>query len=168
MSERKFKYVGTRPIRHDGFDKVTGRAQFGADQNLPGMLQGAILRSPHAHAHIRSIDTRKAPALEGVKGFAQMFPRDFCSTIGCRDLLMHVRECSLTLPQLKEAMCELNLHFVGFDSLPTSVTNAFRQEHGDQSVCSMDEWHAFDESHPNTLTWYLFWCYHVPPPPPSQ
>ena len=67
MSEKKYKVVGTRPIRHDGFDKVTGRAQFGADQNLPGMLQGAILRSPHAHAHIRSIDTRKALALEGVK-----------------------------------------------------------------------------------------------------
>lgn len=52
MSERKFKYVGTRPIRHDGFDKVTGRAQFGADHSLPGMLQGAVLRSPHAHARI--------------------------------------------------------------------------------------------------------------------
>jgi len=67
MSERKFKYVGTRPIRHDGFDKVTGRAQFGADHSLPGMLQGAILRSPHAHARIRSIDTTKAEALDGVK-----------------------------------------------------------------------------------------------------
>ncbi|MGI9591906.1 MAG: xanthine dehydrogenase family protein molybdopterin-binding subunit, partial [Myxococcota bacterium] len=67
MTERKFKYVGTRPIRHDGFDKVTGRAEFGADQSLPGMLQGAILRSPHAHAKIKSIDTRKAEALDGVK-----------------------------------------------------------------------------------------------------
>jgi CO/xanthine dehydrogenase Mo-binding subunit len=67
MSEHKFKYVGTRPIRHDGFDKVTGRAQFGADQNLPGMLQGAILRSPHAHAKILRIDTSKAMALDGVK-----------------------------------------------------------------------------------------------------
>ena len=66
MSERKFKYVGTRPIRHDGFDKVTGRAQFGADQSLPGMLQGAILRSPHAHARIVRIDTSKAEALSGV------------------------------------------------------------------------------------------------------
>ena len=67
MSEKKYKYVGTRPIRHDGFDKVTGRAQFGADQNLPGMLQGAILRSPHAHARIKGIDTSKALALDGVK-----------------------------------------------------------------------------------------------------
>ena len=54
MSERKFKYVGTRPIRHDGLDKVTGRANYGADFELPGMLHGAILRSPHAHARIVS------------------------------------------------------------------------------------------------------------------
>ena len=55
MSERKFKYVGTRPIRHDGLDEVTGRARFGADLELPGMLEGAVLRSPHAHARIRRI-----------------------------------------------------------------------------------------------------------------
>ncbi len=62
MSERKFKHVGTRPIRHDGIEKVTGRANFGADHSLPGMLHGAVLRSPHAHARIVSIDA--APALE--------------------------------------------------------------------------------------------------------
>ncbi len=67
MSERKFKYVGTRPIRHDGLDKVTGRAEFGADQEMPGMLWGAILRSPHAHARIRQIDASKALAAPGVK-----------------------------------------------------------------------------------------------------
>src|SRR5262245_24560242 len=67
MSERKFKYVGTRPIRHDGIDKVTGRANFGADMKLPGMLWGRILRSPHAHARVVSIDTSKAEALPGVK-----------------------------------------------------------------------------------------------------
>jgi CO/xanthine dehydrogenase Mo-binding subunit len=67
MSERKFKYVGSRPIRHDGLDKVTGRANYGADFELPGMLHGAILRSPHAHARIVAIDTSKARSLEGVK-----------------------------------------------------------------------------------------------------
>ena len=66
MSERKFTAVGTRPIRHDGLDKVTGRANFGADFSLPGMLHGAILRSPHAHARILSIDTAPAEKLEGV------------------------------------------------------------------------------------------------------
>jgi CO/xanthine dehydrogenase Mo-binding subunit len=60
-------YVGTRTIRPDGVDKVTGRARFGADFNLPGQLIGRVLRSPHAHARIVSIDTSKAEALPGVK-----------------------------------------------------------------------------------------------------
>ena len=61
------KYVGTRPWRPDGVDKVTGRAKFGADISLPGMLVGRMLRSPHAHARIRSIDASKARTLPGVK-----------------------------------------------------------------------------------------------------
>ncbi|MDR3475889.1 MAG: xanthine dehydrogenase family protein molybdopterin-binding subunit, partial [Devosia sp.] len=61
------RVVGTRPIRPDGVDNVTGRAQFGADFALPGMLVGKIKRSPHAHARIVAIDTRKARALPGVK-----------------------------------------------------------------------------------------------------
>ncbi len=64
---RDFKVVGTRPDRPDGIDKVTGRARFGADMVLPGMLTGRILRSPHAHARIKRIDTSKAEALSGVK-----------------------------------------------------------------------------------------------------
>ncbi len=64
---RAFRHVGTRPDRPDGFDKVTGRARFGADMQAPGMLHAAILRSPHAHARILRIDTSKAEALEGVK-----------------------------------------------------------------------------------------------------
>ena len=67
QKERKFEQVGTRPIRHDGVDKVTGRARYGADIALPGMLHGTMLRSPHAHARIRSIDASKAAALPGVK-----------------------------------------------------------------------------------------------------
>ena len=63
----ELKSVGKRPIRPDGWDKVTGRAEFGADLSAPGMLVGKILRSPHAHARIKSIDTRKAAALPGVK-----------------------------------------------------------------------------------------------------
>jgi len=64
---QKFKYIGTRPDRPDGLDKVTGRARFGADFSMPGMLHGAILRSPHAHAKIVKIDTTRALALKGVK-----------------------------------------------------------------------------------------------------
>ena len=64
--ESKFKVVGTRPVRHDGTDKVTGRAIYGADIQLPGLLHGKILRSPHAHARIKSIDTERASAHPGV------------------------------------------------------------------------------------------------------
>ena len=71
----QFNVVGTRPIRHDGLDKVTGRAKYGADVNMPGMLHGKILRSPHAHARILSIDTSKAEALPGV--MAVLTSRDF-------------------------------------------------------------------------------------------
>ena len=66
MSEQTFKYVGTRPIRHDGLDKVTGRANYGADFTLPGMLYAHIVRSPHAHARIVSIDTAAAAKMPGV------------------------------------------------------------------------------------------------------
>ncbi|PHP65364.1 oxidoreductase [Zhengella mangrovi] len=63
----EFKLVGTRPDRPDGLDKVTGRARYGADISAPGMLWAAVVRSPHAHARIRRIDTSKAEALAGVK-----------------------------------------------------------------------------------------------------
>jgi len=62
-----YRVIGTRPIRHDGIDKVTGRAKYGADYSFPGMLYGKVLRSPYAHANIKSIKTDKAAALPGVK-----------------------------------------------------------------------------------------------------
>ena len=65
-SETKFRVIGTRPIRHDGEDKVTGRAKYGADYALPGMLHGTVLRSPHAHARIKSINIAKALKHPGV------------------------------------------------------------------------------------------------------
>jgi len=65
--KRKLKSVGTRPLRPDGIEKVTGKARYGADFNMPGQLVGRILRSPHAHAKIKKIDTSKAEKLKGVK-----------------------------------------------------------------------------------------------------
>ena len=67
LSNQEYKVVGTRPIRPDGADKVTGKARYAADTNLPGLLFGRVLRSPHAHARIKSIDTSKAAALPGVR-----------------------------------------------------------------------------------------------------
>lgn len=62
----KNKWIGQRTLRPDGIDKVTGSAQYAADFTMPGMVWGAVLRSPHAHALIKKIDTSKAEALSGV------------------------------------------------------------------------------------------------------
>ena len=62
-----YRVIGTRPIRHDGVDKVTGRAVYGGDVQMAGLLHGRVLRSPHAHARIRGIHVHKALALAGVE-----------------------------------------------------------------------------------------------------
>jgi len=74
--EKPYRIIGTTPIRHDGYEKVTGKAKYGADTDLPGMIYGKILRSPHAHANIVSINTKKAEAIAGVKAIvtAKDFP----------------------------------------------------------------------------------------------
>ncbi len=88
-TKREFKTVGTRPLRPDGVDKVTGRARFGADATAPGLLVGRILRSPHAHARIRKIDASKALALQGVK--AVVTAEDFADRHDAlRDVLVNV------------------------------------------------------------------------------
>ncbi len=70
LSTREFKIVGKRPVRPDGTDKVTGRARYGADVMMGGMLHGKILRSPHPHARILSIDTSRAVAHPEVRAVA--------------------------------------------------------------------------------------------------
>jgi xanthine dehydrogenase molybdenum-binding subunit len=66
VGEQAYKVVGTRPVRHDGVDKVTGRAKYGVDASMPGMVWGKVLRSPHARARIISIDTSRAEAADGI------------------------------------------------------------------------------------------------------
>ena len=81
-----YKVVGTRPVRHDGADKVTGRALYGADIRPPGLLWGKVLRSPHAHARIVSIDTSRAvshPEVAAVVTFADLpRPEDTLAEVG--------------------------------------------------------------------------------------
>jgi len=78
LVNEKFDVVGTRPVRHDGADKVTGRALYGADFTMTGLHHAKMLRSPHAHAIIKSIDTSKAEALAGVS--AVVTAKDFPET----------------------------------------------------------------------------------------
>jgi CO/xanthine dehydrogenase Mo-binding subunit len=90
--KREFQVVGTRPLRPDGIEKVTGRAKFGADATAPGMLIGRILRSPHAHARIKKIDTSKAEKLAGVKAVVTRadFPDKTNGDSGLYDVLYNV------------------------------------------------------------------------------
>ena len=64
----EFQVIGTRPVRPDGADKVTGRAKFGADFSLPGQLVGKVLRSPHPHARIKSDRRLRRAQAAGGKG----------------------------------------------------------------------------------------------------
>ena len=91
MTVQKNKWIGQRTIRPDGSDKVTGRAAYAADTTMTGMIWGKILRSPHAHARIRSIDTTKAEALPGVRAVMTGsdlvdFPVDKSVMLGIQDM----------------------------------------------------------------------------------
>src|SRR6266849_8570078 len=129
MPKELQKVVGTRPIRPDGVDKVTGRANFGADMVMPGMLWGKVKRSPHAHARIMSINTEKARALPGVKAVVtwEDFPpipseeafvgegpmnfRDLSRNCMARDKVLYdghaVAAVAATSPAIAEEACEL-------------------------------------------------------------
>jgi CO/xanthine dehydrogenase Mo-binding subunit len=95
LQQRPYKVIGTRPIRPDGADKVTGRAQYGADIRLTGMLYGRVLRSPIAHGRIVQIDTSRAEALEGVK--AVVTGRDLPAA---RDVVEEMGEAAANLRDL--------------------------------------------------------------------
>ena len=95
MKTETFKVLGTRPIRHDGADKVTGKAKYANDIQLSGMVSGKVLRSPHAHAHIRSIDTSEAEKMPGV--LAVVCGADFPDV---PDKIAHLGEGSVVLSHL--------------------------------------------------------------------
>ncbi len=91
MNEISNKWIGRNTIRPDGAEKVTGRAAYAADTNMPGMIWGKVLRSPHPHARIRGIDTSKAEALPGVKAVVTAkdfvdFPADKPVPLGIQDM----------------------------------------------------------------------------------
>jgi CO/xanthine dehydrogenase Mo-binding subunit len=108
VTERKWKVVGTRPLRPDGADKVTGRAKFGADLYVANMLVGKVLRSPHAHALIKSIDTSNARALPGVK--AVITCADFCDlpseSIPAGEMMVNYRDLTRNVMAREKALYE--------------------------------------------------------------
>src|SRR5687767_9513344 len=66
LASADFTVIGNRSRKVDGYGKVTGATVYTDDMTLPGMLHGKILRSPHPHANIISIDTSAAEAMDGV------------------------------------------------------------------------------------------------------
>ena len=91
MNEINNKWIGKNTVRPDGAEKVTGRAEYGADTSMPGMIWGSVLRSPHPHAKIISINTKKAEALKGVKAVITSkdivdFPLDTPVILGIQDM----------------------------------------------------------------------------------
>jgi len=100
LSEKQFDVIGTRPIRHDGADKVTGRAKYGADFQTSDLLYGKMLRSPHAHAKIKSIDTSAAERLDGVR--AVVTSKDFPAAT--EDKIIKLGEGAANVRYLKEAV----------------------------------------------------------------
>ncbi len=139
--KRVFKVVGTRPPRPDGVDKVTGRALYGADVSAPGMLWAHVLRSPHAHAAIVSIDTSAAEALPGVKAVVTAadfhpqdddFLRDVQDNCMARDKVLYdghaLAAVAATTPAIAKAA--LKLITVSYTALPhvTDVDAAMRAD----------------------------------------
>jgi CO/xanthine dehydrogenase Mo-binding subunit len=108
QSTSKYKWIGTRPDRPDGADKVTGRARFGADFNLPGQLIGKVLRSPHPHAVIKSIDTSKAEALAGVKAVvtAKDFPEQANMIVPTGEMQVNLRDITRNVMAREKALYE--------------------------------------------------------------
>ena len=118
-AEQEYKVIGTRPVRPDGLDKVTGRAEFGPDVRMQGMLFGRVKRSPHAHAHIKRIDASKALALDGVR--AVVTAADF--------------------PEMEDAIAELGETISTFKWVRDNVLasdKALYRGHAVAAVCATD------------------------------
>ena len=98
--DRPLRVVGKAHRKVDAVGKVTGALRFADDLTLPRMLFGKLLRSPHPHARIVSIDTSKALALDGVK--AVLTGKDTPIPFGI-----------LPVSQDEHALCPDRVRFVG-------------------------------------------------------
>src|ERR1700716_2366001 len=111
------KWIGQRTIRPDGADKVTGRAAFAADTTMPGMIWGKVLRSPHPHSRIKSIDTSKAVML-GIQDMRWM-----CRNVMAREKALFpghpVAAVAATSEAIAASACELIV--VDYEVLPWAI-----------------------------------------------
>ena len=167
---QEFRVVGSRSVRPDGLDKVTGRARYGADLNMQGQIYGHILRSPHGHAVIKSIDTSKALAMPGVlavmtgadlpepgnrtigAGEGAMALRDLCPMIMARDkVLFHaqpVAAVAATSPELAAAAAQVIE--VVYEPLPV-VTDCHQALAADAPILHHDRFPDGEPKEPTNL-----------------
>ena len=137
--EQKFKVIGTTPPRPDGIEKVTGKAQYGADLYVPNMLYSKILRSPHPHARILSIDISEAEKLEGVKAvvtandfknYSDNNPSDILLNCIAHDKVLYDGHCVAAVAALTNSIAKsaLKLIKVEYELLPhvTDVDEAMK------------------------------------------
>ena len=129
LVDREFSVIGTRMRRVDGVAKATGGAVYTDDIALPGMLHAKILRSPHPHARIVSIDTSRAEALPGVR--AVVTGRDMPTKYGiipwtrdeealCVDRVRYIGDAVAAVAAIDEdtAIRALELIDVEYEELP--------------------------------------------------
>jgi len=91
--------------------------------------------------------------LSGVAKFG-----DFFSTSECRDLLFHVQECRLTIPDIKAFIVESDLKFIGFEFAPRIMQHYRDIFGGDRFMRDLDRWHALETEKPDTFAgMYQFW-----------
>ena len=165
LSNTDYKVVGTRPVRHDGTDKVTGRAKYGADFDATGLLYAKVLRSPHAHARIKSIDTSKAEAAPGVRAVitGQDVPTDSAAArkVMAKDKALYKGHpvAALAAVSAHQAEQALALIEVEYEILKaaTEVRNAMADDaellHDDQTTTEMGE---ATDNHSNVATHFRY------------
>ncbi len=156
-----YQYIGTRPIRPDGIEKVTGRAKFGADEILPGMLWGKVLRSPHAHAKVRSIDISQAERIPGVLAVvtSEDFPntrtgspglKRFAENIIAGDKVLYHGHAVAAVAALSSAAADEGLNAIKVDYEPLeSVLDAVSAMRDDAPVLHEDMFTSGLETQPS-------------------
>ena len=131
MEKREFKHIGKSPDRAEALEKVTGRATYVHDMELPGMLHAKVLLSPHARANIKSIDISAAKALPGVK--AVLIGEDAPYLIGlymvdkciiAKDFVRYQGEVVAAVAAVDEATAEraISLIKVEYEVLPAVLS----------------------------------------------
>jgi len=130
----EYKVINSRARRLDTPDKATGRAVFVNDISKPGMLYGALLQSPHAHAKILSIDTSAAEKLPGVKCVVTakeaglipygVSPARYDETLFCHDKVRYVGDeiAAVAAVDLETARKAVELIKVEYEKLPAVFT----------------------------------------------